>query len=65
MLQKLCSLSYEDLLTDTWKGVNLVKEELNSMNQIIRLTKSTLVKDTADGEYMYYTNIGLHTTRKL
>ena len=57
-------LSYEDLLTDKWKGVNLV-EELNSMNQIIRLTKSTLVKDTTDGEYMYYTNIGLHTTRNL
>ena len=43
-------LSDEDLLTDTWKGVNLSEEEINSMNQIIRLTKSTIVKDSTDGE---------------
>ena len=35
------------------------------MNQIIRLTKSTIVKDSADGEYIFYTNIDLHTTRNL
>ena len=35
------------------------------MNQIIRLTNSTIVKDTTDGEYSYYTNIDLHTTRHL
>ena len=35
------------------------------MSQSIRLTKSTIVKDSTDGEYIYYTNIDLHTTRNL
>ena len=58
-------VSDEDLLTDKWGGVKLVREEINSLSQIIRLTKSTIVKDTAEGEYIYYTNIDLHTTRNL
>ena len=53
-----------DLLTDKWNG-NLIKEEINSMNQIIRLTKSTVIKDSVDGEFTYLTNIDLHTTRNL
>ena len=35
------------------------------MNQIVRLTKLTIVKDTTDGVYIYYTNTDLHTTRNL
>ena len=31
--------SYEDLLTDKWGGAQLTKEEITSMNQIIRLTE--------------------------
>ena len=46
-------------------GVNLFTEEMNSMIQIIRLTKSTIVKDSTDGAYIYYTNIDVHTTRNL
>ena len=57
--------SDEDLLTARWGGVKLVREEINSLNQIIRLTKSTIIKDTLEGEYIYYTNIDLHTTRIL
>ena len=57
--------SDEDLLTDKWGGIKLTKDEINSMNQIIRLTKSTIVKDSVDGEYIFYTNIDLHTTRNL
>ena len=44
---------------------NLSQEEINSMNQILRLTESTIIKDSVDGEYIYYTNIDLHTTRNL
>ena len=54
-------LSDEDLWTDIWKGVNLVKEDITSMNQIIRLTNSKIVKDTTDGEIIYYTTIDLHS----
>jgi hypothetical protein len=32
------------------------------MNQIIRLTKTTLIKHTPSGDFIYYTNIDLHTT---
>ena len=46
-------------------GVNLFTEEMNSMIQIIRLTKSTIVKDSTDGEYVYYTHIDVHTPRNL
>ena len=35
------------------------------MNQVIILTKSTLIKNTPLGEYIYYTNLDLHTTRSL
>jgi hypothetical protein len=57
--------SDEDLLTDEWGGTTLNKEETNSMNQIIRLTKTTLTNNTPLGENIYYTNIDLHTTMKL
>ena len=40
-------------------------EKKNSLTQSIRLTKSTIIKDSTDGEYIYYTNIDLHTTRNL
>ena len=33
-------LSDEDLLTDKWDGPRLSKEDINSMNQIIRLTNT-------------------------
>ena len=36
--------SDEDLLTEKWGGVKLNKDEINSMSQIIRLTKSTFIK---------------------
>jgi hypothetical protein len=35
------------------------------MNQIIRLTNTTLITNTPSGENIYYTNIDLHTTRNL
>jgi hypothetical protein len=35
------------------------------MNQIIRLTKTTLINNKPLGENIYYTNIDLHTTRNL
>ena len=38
---------------------------MTSMNQIIRLTTTKILKDTTDGEYIYYTTIDLHTTRHL
>ena len=57
-------ISYDYLIADAWNGVNLVREEITSMNQILRLTKST-TKDTTEGEYIYYANIDLHTTRNL
>jgi hypothetical protein len=57
--------SNEDLLTDKWGGATLNKEEITSMNQIIRLTKTTSIKGTPSGDFSYYTNIDLHTTRNL
>jgi hypothetical protein len=57
--------SNEDLLTDKWGGATLNTEEINSMNQIIRLTKTTLIYNVPSGEHIYYTNIDLHTTRNL
>ena len=33
-------LTDEDLLTDKWDGPRLSKEDINSMNQIIRLTNT-------------------------
>ena len=44
--------SDKDLLTDEWGGIKLVKEEITSMNQIIVLTKTTLIKHTPLGEYI-------------
>jgi hypothetical protein len=35
------------------------------MNQIIRLTKTTLITNTPLCDNIYYTNIDLHTTRNL
>jgi hypothetical protein len=35
------------------------------MSQIIRLTKTTLITHTPSGDFIYYTNIELHTTRNL
>jgi hypothetical protein len=35
------------------------------MNQIIRLTKTTLINNTPLGDNIYYTNIDVHTTRHL
>jgi hypothetical protein len=58
-------LSDEDLLTDKWDGTPLSKDNLHTMNQIIRLTKTTLIKNTPSGDYIYYTNLDLHTTRNL
>jgi hypothetical protein len=55
--------SNADLLTNKWGGTTVNKEEINSMNQIIRLTKTTLINYTPLGENIYYTNIDLHTTR--
>jgi hypothetical protein len=45
--------------------MKLAKDELHTMNQIIRLTKTTLIKNTPLGEFIYYTNLDLHTTRNL
>jgi hypothetical protein len=42
--------SNEDLLTDKWGGTTLNKEEITSMNQIIRLTNTTLINNTPSGE---------------
>ena len=53
----------EDLLTDKRNGVNLVREDIPSMNQIIRLTKSTTITYTTEEEHIYYTTIDLHTTK--
>ena len=36
--------SDEDLLTDTWKGLNLTKDDINSMSKVILLTKSAMLK---------------------
>ena len=58
-------VSDADLLTDKWKGINLTKDDINSMNQVILLTKSTLIEHTPLWEHIYYTNLDLHTTRKL
>ena len=59
--------SDEDLLTDKWGGVKLVKEEINSMNQIIILTNTTLTTHTPLGAYIYIyeTHIDLRATRNL
>ena len=38
---------------------------MHSMNQIARLTKTTLIPPTPLGEYIYYTNLDLHTTRNV
>ena len=40
-------LTDEDLLTDKWGGPRLSKEEINSISQSIRLTKTTLMKSTS------------------
>ena len=37
-------LSDAELLTDTWKGHNLKTNDINSMSQVILLTKSTIIK---------------------
>ena len=47
----------EDLLIAKWNGVSLVREEIHSLNQIIRLTKSTFVKDTPLGGALFIMQI--------
>ena len=37
-------LSAADLLTDKWKGINLNKDDINNMNQVLLLTISTVIK---------------------
>ena len=37
-------LSDADLLTDKCKGINLNKDDIHTMHQVIRLTKLTLIK---------------------
>ena len=37
-------LSDEELLTDKCKGINLNKDDMHSMNQVIMLTTSKLIK---------------------
>ena len=37
-------VSDADVLTDTWKGINLNKDDITIMYQVIRLTTSTLIK---------------------
>ena len=54
-----------DLLTDKWQGINLNKDDTNIMNQVIRLTKSTLIEISPLGEHICYTNLDLHTSRNL
>ena len=58
-------MSDGDLLTDTWDGIKLNKDDINSMNQVIRWTTTTLIKVTPVWEHIYYTNLELHTTRNL
>ena len=58
-------MSDEDLVTDKWDGPRLIKETINSMNQNIRLTKTTLMNKYIFGGIYFYTNLDLHTTRKL
>ena len=58
-------LSDEGFLTDTWGGVKSINEEITSMSQILRLTKTSLIKHDPLGEHIYYTNLDLHTTRTL
>ena len=58
-------LSDAQLFTDKWKEINLNKDDIHSMNQVIRLTKSTLTKNSLLGEHIYYTNLDLHTTSNL
>ena len=58
-------LSYEGFLTDTWGGVKSINEEITSMSQILRLTKTSLIKHDPLGEHIYYTSLDLHTTRTL
>ena len=55
----------EDLLTETWGGEACNKNEIHNMNQIIRLTKTTLIKHTPSGDFIYYTNLDLHTEKTL
>ena len=57
-------LSDEDLLTNKWNG-NLNKSDINSMNQIIRLTKTKILRNNSMDDYIFYTYIDLHTTRNL
>ena len=40
-------LKEEDLLADTWDGPQLSNSDINSMNQFIRLTKTTLITNTS------------------
>lgn len=58
-------LTEEDLKTDKWDGPKFSKNDINSMNNIIRLVKTTLIKTTSLEEDIFYTNLDLHTTRNL
>ena len=50
----------EDLLTEKWGGMKLNKDDINNMNQVIILTKSTVINISPFDEYIYYTNLDLH-----
>ena len=58
-------LSDADLLTDKWKGINLNKDNIHSVHQVILLTKSIVIKHIPLGEHICYTNLDLHTTLNL
>ena len=58
-------LTDEDLKTDKWKGARISEENINSMNNIIRLTKTTTIRTQALEGEIFYTNLDLHTTRNL
>ena len=58
-------MTEEDLLTDKWDGPTLRHSYINSMNRIIRLTKTKLLNITSLEEDVSDTNLDLHTTRKL
>ena len=58
-------LTDEDLITNKWEGAKLSKSDINSMNQIIRLTKTNLLNSSSLEEDVFCTNLDLHTTGNL
>ena len=55
-------LTDEDFLNGKWNDYKLDKSNINTMNQIIRLTKTKLSKTNLLDEYIFYTNLDLQTT---